>query len=156
MLERLNTDKNQMFCIIVRMSLLKKAQNSIIPVRSQIDLLSEPFENYRVIEGLVLTSGLTVYRFEEIVDLEAHFTGRIGGVVTRETASLTFYNYSNTTELPIITSIWEKGEPYTHTLGALGNTMIFGARGKNEVGLKRFPDYANHFLDLLIAGRTLQ
>lgn len=138
------------------MSLLKKAQRSIIPIRSQIDLLSAQHSDGLSIDNLRLPSGLIVNRVEELVDLEAHFIGLVGGVATKETTRMTFYDYAKNDELPIIKSVWEKGRQGSFKLGSLGPVIFLGVNGKNEVGLKRFPDYANHFLDLLIAGRTLQ
>lgn len=137
------------------MSLIKKARNSVIPIRAQIDRISEQYAKDLCIE-LVLPSGLMFNRFDGFVDLESHTNGLVGGVATKEIISLTFFDYPNVTELPVIRSRWEKGTPYTYRIGLLGDTYVGGVSGKNDVGLRRFPDYANHFLDLLIDGRTIQ
>jgi hypothetical protein len=129
------------------MGLQKKARESLEPLRTHIAHVSAAHAVDGIIEGLPISERLFMVQVDTFVELEARFTGVVDGLQSVEQVTMTYPDFDDTRALPAIVSEWSKGTPSVYRVGALGPYLILGASGHNSVALRRYPDYAQQFLD---------
>jgi hypothetical protein len=134
------------------MGLQKKARESLEPVRAHIEHVSAAHAVDGIIEGLQITDRLLMVKVDAFVELEAIFTGMVDGQHSVEQVTMTYPDFGDTRALPEIVSDWSKGTPSVYRTSVLGPYLILGATGHNAVALRRYPEYAQQFLDEFNSG----
>lgn len=140
------------------MGLHKKAIEAMRPVKTRgLSLIESQGEklsdDYLVTK---LPSGLEIVKFGEILCVEASFEGAVGGVASRETLRVVFEEFNNSNCLPTVRSDWRKGDDKPPAyLGFDRGYWYSSISGNNAVALKKYPDIAIEFLNLMNDGREL-